>query len=153
MGMVAGIVGGVIGAVGHIRAGNDAKQAAIDQEAAIRSEARQHAIIIRRSAREARGQARADLAASGVVLDEGSPLTVDRTIIYRSELDALNVLASGEAAARSVHKSGNAAVNASYFNAAGSILGGASSFGGGGKPGTTTGNISASSSYSVRGRI
>jgi hypothetical protein len=86
-------------------------------------EARQRAAAIRRLAKETLSSATADYAASGVDVGSGSPRVAAQYISHNAEVDALNAMASGEAAAASARKSARAASNSGLLNAAGSALG------------------------------
>jgi hypothetical protein len=111
------------------RAAND--QAAMDeyQARASRAEAEFEAKTIRRAGRVARGETLGALAASGVVIGEGSALEVERQVMTDYETDAAMAILSGERSARGLEiqatqrrRAGRDARNASYFNAAGSLL-------------------------------
>jgi hypothetical protein len=108
---------------GSIMSGNAANDAAQAQADQVTLQARQRARSIRYMAKQTLGAARADYAASGVDVNSGSPLVASDTINFNSEVDALNAIASGEATARSIRRSGKAQQSAGYLDAAGSLLG------------------------------
>lgn len=108
---------------GSIMSGNAQGAADEAQAAQVDLQTRQRARSIRYMAKQTISSARADYAASGVDVNSGSPELAQKTISYNSEVDTLNAIASGEAAAASLRRSGRAARNAGLINAAGSILG------------------------------
>lgn len=116
-------IGGALKAGGSIMGGNAQKDAADAQAAQVDVQARQKAKAIRYLAKQTLGTARADYAASGVDVNSGSPLVAAKTIKFNSEVDALNAIASGQAASASLRKSGSAAQTAGYLQGAGSLLG------------------------------
>lgn len=113
----------VVKGAGSIMAGNAAKSAADDQAAQVEQQTKQRARSIRYLAKQTLAAARADYAASGVDVNSGSPIVAAQTISYNSEVDTLNAIASGEANARSIRKTGKAQQQAGYWGAAGSLLG------------------------------
>lgn len=123
--IIAG-AGTALSAGGQQAAGEAAKHAADEEAVGTLAEAKLQAIKIRKLAREYRGAARADYAASGVVVDEGSPLIAEREIVQRSEEDALFTLSGGERRARAIRAQGKAYKQAAALGAAGTAL----SFGG-----------------------
>ena len=86
-------------------------------------EARQKAMAIRRLAKETRSAADAGYAAAGVDVGSGSPRVAAQFISHNAEVDALNAIASGDNTAASLRKSGRAAKNAGFMNAAVSAIG------------------------------
>lgn len=106
-------------------AGIDELQAAQTQDAA-----RQHAQRIRRAAQAERGAARAQLAASGVKVDEGSALEIDRQILKTSEEDAFMALLNGDRAAQQLRSraamsrmGGRAATRNAWLGATSTLIG------------------------------
>jgi hypothetical protein len=97
------------------------------------------AMKTRREGKRVRGQARADLAASGVSVDSGTPLDIDEEIAFTSEEDAAQQLLFGEkrargmeVEARGLRMAGANAARQGGINALGSVLaGGAELYGGG----------------------
>jgi hypothetical protein len=84
---------------------------------------------IRSIARKTRGSARADLAAAGVSVGEGTPLLIEEDIIKRGEEDALIGIDDAQdaasrlrAQASGLRMQGNQAQTAGYINAASSAL-------------------------------
>lgn len=108
-----------------------AAQADADAKAE-RDAAEIHADKIRKAARQQAGQARAAIAASGVDVGEGTPVDINSSIYSGAEEDAWSTILTGKsksaqlnAQAQGLRISGDNAETASYFNAAGSALGGA----------------------------
>jgi hypothetical protein len=134
MGYYAAIAGAAVKVAGTVMGGKAEAKAADQQATQVQAEAKARAAVIRLQAKTVRGAARADFAASGVALDTGSVLLADRTITQRSELDALNAIAGGNATASSIRQSGRARLAGSYYSALGQGLSsyGAASGGGGG---------------------
>lgn len=112
---VALVAGAVLKGAGSVMGGKAKKQALYDEASQVNTEARVKARNIRKLADEVRGAARAGYAASGVMVDEGSPLVVDEYITRESELDALYTLVSGEQRAKSLKQTGSAAETAGYI--------------------------------------
>lgn len=102
--------------------GQKAKGAANDQASQVQLEARVRAANIRKLARRTQGQATADTSASGVVVDEGSPLLVQADISRQAELDAFYSILSGDAEAHSIRRRGSASATGSLLGAAGTAL-------------------------------
>lgn len=88
----------------------------------IELESRQRALAIRRLAKETLSSANADYAAAGVDVGSGSPRVAAKYVSHNAEVDVLNSIASGNAAADSVRKSANAAKNSGYLQAAESAI-------------------------------
>lgn len=93
-----------------------------EQADQVQLQARQKAVAIRKLAADTISASRADYAAAGVDVNSGSPTVAAKSISYNSEVDALNAIASGDATARSLRKSGSAANNAGLIQAAGTAL-------------------------------
>jgi Tfp pilus assembly protein PilN len=96
-----------ISIVGQLQQGRAARQAADaearmleNQAAQQRDQAEQEAERIRSSADKARGAARAQLAASGVNVNQGTALTIEDEIGQESERDAYMTLLTGDRQAR-----------------------------------------------------
>lgn len=87
-----------------------------------RDQAMQEADRIRRAGERTQGQARAQLAASGIRVDSGSALLIDEEIGYESELDAQNTLLTGERGARASEYSASMARARGSNAMTGSIL-------------------------------
>lgn len=122
-GVELAIAGGAVASgLSSVMGGNASKSAYNAQADQVTLEARQKAAAIRRLARQTVGAARAQYAANGVDVNSGSPTIVQKDITYNSELDALNAIASGNATAKSLRKSGSAAQSASILGAAGTGL-------------------------------
>lgn len=124
--------GTAVSALGQYSGGKSAKKAANAEADSTIAEARLQATKIRRLAREYRGAAKSDYAASGVVVDEGSPLEAEREITRRSEEDALLTIVGAERRARSLRKQGKAYAQAGTLGAFGSALQGGASIAAGG---------------------
>lgn len=117
------LIAGAVKGAGSIMAGNAAQDAANAQATQIEQQTKQRVRNIRYLAKQTIAGARVDYAASGVDVNSGSPVVAGRTITFNSEVDALNALASGQATAASIRRSGRAQQTAGYLNAAGSLLG------------------------------
>lgn len=115
-------LGGAASAGGSILGGQSANAGYREQADQVQLDARTKAMAIRRLAKETMSGARADYAAAGVDVNSGTPTVVGKAISHNSEVDALNAIASGDAAARSLRKSGAAANNAGLMGAASSAL-------------------------------
>jgi hypothetical protein len=107
------------------REGDAAKDAAVAQ-----------AEKIRKAARAQEGQANAALAASGVAIGEGTPIVINEKINQDAEEDAYNTLLTGSRQQRTAGDQagltrfqGQAAANASYLNAASTVLSTGASYG------------------------
>lgn len=116
-----------------------AAQAEADAKAE-RDAAQIHADKIRKAARLQAGEARAALAGSGVDVGEGTAVDINSSIYKNAEEDAWSAILGGkskaasmDAQAQGMRISGDNAKTASYFNAAGSALGGAVQIGKGWK--------------------
>lgn len=116
------VIGSAVSATGSVMAGDAKKKAAYDEASQVEMDARIRAKNIRKLAAETRGAARAGYAASGVVVDEGTPLITDAYITRESELDALYTILSGESRSKSLRKTGKAAATAGYIGAATTAL-------------------------------
>ena len=78
------------------RAGNEQARLAENQAAQQRDAAQAEADRIRRDGRRAQGAARAQLAASGISVQDGTALLIDEDINRRVEDDAMNLSLTGE---------------------------------------------------------
>lgn len=130
--------GGVLGAVGNLQQADAQKKAAnynagiMDDNAAFSLAAGEdQAQQALKAGREARSSIRANAGASGVQVDTGSPLLVQREAIVSSTLDAARAKYAAEVQATGYKKqaalyrfSGKQAQIAGYFGAASSLLGG-----------------------------
>lgn len=98
MALSAGLsaVGSLAQGMAQRNAANAEAQQAERQAAQMKDEALQEAERIRKAGRRTQGAARAQLAASGIKVDEGSALQIDEQIGYDSELDAQNTLLTGK---------------------------------------------------------
>lgn len=126
-----------VSAVGTVMAGqaqqeqyNAQAQQALNTAAYEADSYKQQADKIRRAGKAQVGETNAALAASGVKLGEGTPLELKKTIIQRSEEDALTAIMQGGRAksagaeqASIYGKAGDSAVTNSYFSAAKTVLG------------------------------
>lgn len=93
----------------------------------VRAEARQHAELIRKMGESTGKQATAATAASGVDVNSGTSLEIQRNIATESEKDALNTILSGDYRAQSLEdqarlarRRGKNAERAAYMGAFGS---------------------------------
>ena len=155
-----GLIGGLISAVGSLQAGAAGKAQADYQAAVARNNkviAEQNAVyevqagqVEEQASRmkygEAIGEEKAQQAASGVLTESGSAPKVRQTTQLMSELDAATIADNAayrayglrtqgqnfESQARLYEFQGQQAQTASFFNAAGSIIGGFSSMVGSG---------------------
>ena len=98
-----------------------------------RQAAKRNAQIAAQRRKRERAQATVAYAASGVLVDEGSPLIVEAEDDYRSEVNEATIIAQGEdtawrsrSAAAIESAKGRAAVGQVYGRAAGAIASGAS---------------------------
>jgi hypothetical protein len=99
-----------------------AKQAAI-ASAQERDVAEQEAARIRKAGDRQRGAARAQLAASGVAVNEGSSLTIEDEISQGAEMDAMNTLLTGKRRSDAQQASGRQALKAGRNAMISSVLG------------------------------
>lgn len=97
-----------------------------DQAAAAQVAATEEAKRIRKAGERTAGAARAALAASGVVVDEGTGVNINEDIYRNSEQDAYNTLLTGKNQSGSLQRSavqsrtaGSNAVTSSLLSAAG----------------------------------
>jgi len=162
-----GLIGGVISAFGAIQAGQAQKASADYQAAVARNNkiiAEQSAVYDLQSGQveeqasrmkygEAIGEAKAAQSASGIETETGSAPKARQTIQLMEELDAATIAdraglsayykrvqgTNFEAEARLREFEGKQAVTASYFSAAGSLIGGLSSMMGSGGGGSMFG--------------
>ena len=129
---VAGVAGTVMQGQAAKKQANASAQIALN-DAAYESDAyKQQADKIRRAGKAQIGETNASLASSGVKLGEGTPLELTKTIIQRSEEDAMTSIMQGgratssaSAQAKMFGDAGKAAVTNSYVQAAGTVLGAA----------------------------
>lgn len=99
-------------------------------EGAYRADAaKQQAEKFRKAGKAQAGEARAQLAASGVKLGEGTPLEIDKEITQNAEEDALSALIGGKRAttaaqeeAKLLGKAGDNAVTNAGYGAASTVL-------------------------------
>jgi len=135
---IAAAAGGVISAAGQIYEGNAAYKAGILNAGLLQLKASQirkqtqleeKQLLV--NARKIVGDTRAGYGASGVTM-EGSPLDIMEESIKNATQDQMNIRYAGEINAREAEwdatlakKSGQSARTASYFNAASSLIGGA----------------------------
>lgn len=138
------LLGGLIGAGGTIlegeaaNAGGKSEQMQLNQQAGQdRAASQVEATQIRRSARYAQSRALALAAASGAGASDPTVVNIIGGIAGEGEFQALSSLYTGEESARGkefagsiARKEGRTAKSASYFKAAGTVLSGASSWGG-----------------------
>jgi hypothetical protein len=110
-------------------------QMAADQAAELRQEGIDRAAAIRKAAGKVRSSATAAYAASGVRVGEGTPATVDASIIADSEADAYAAILTGrrrataaEIEARGLRDAGRNAQRAAFMEAGNTLLGGAASY-------------------------
>jgi len=143
---IALIAGTVISAGAQIQAGQQRKKAANFQAAqneldaqAEREAAQVRAEKIRKQAGRVRGEAKADLAASGVSVDAGTPLRIDQEIVRTSEEEAQQEILYGgrrggrlEQEAQGLRMAGANAQTEGYYGAASSVLAGGATYYGGG---------------------
>lgn len=87
-----------------------------------REQASREAERIRRAGERTQGQARAQMAASGIRVDSGTALQIDEEIGFESELDAQNTLLTGERGARASEFSASVARARGANAKTGSIL-------------------------------
>lgn len=127
--------------VGQVQAADAAAEAAQVQGESINRQAGQEldaanakAALIRKAARAQAGEARAAFSASGVSVDEGTPLKINEEITRGGEYDALNTILSGTRTADSLSdeamntiNAGKARQQAGYMGAFGSVLSAGSS--------------------------
>jgi hypothetical protein len=110
---------------------NAQAQQALNESAYEQDAYKQQAEKIRRAGKAQVGETNAALAASGVKLGEGTPLELKKTIVQRSEEDALTAIlqggrsmAAGEEQAAIYGRAGKNAVKSSYMQAGSTALGG-----------------------------
>jgi len=118
---------------------NAQAQQALNESAYEADSYKQEADKIRRAGKAQVGETNAALAASGVKIGEGTPLELKKTIIQRSEEDALTAImqggrsvSAGKEQASIYGKAGDAAVTNSYYKAGATVLGAASDYSRGG---------------------
>ena len=125
--------------VGQVKAGeaqqeqyNAEAQQAINEGAYEADAYKQQADKIRRAGKAQVGEMNATLAASGVKIGEGTPLELKKTVMQRSEEDALTAIMQGGRSVRAgdeqaslYGKAGAAAVTNSRYAAGSTVLGAA----------------------------
>ncbi|WP_110995385.1 hypothetical protein [Pseudomonas sichuanensis] len=112
----------------EMNADAQAEQARIDADTAV-SAANVEASKIRKMARTQVSEARASLAGSGVMVDEGTPLNINEEITKNAEEDAVMTILNAEsdrdrglANSRNIKRGGEQARAAANSQAAGSVL-------------------------------
>lgn len=172
-GGVASGVGGFLGAVGSLKQAKseerthnyNAEQLRYNARAAL-EKAKKDEETLRISGRKQMGEMRANYGASGVQID-GSALDILEESAVALERDALNIRFAGEQAYYSGMNTaieevrlGHEASEAGYYNAVGSMLGGASgamksgaSYGNGGGSGGSGGTSMGGGSYFNASRV
>lgn len=118
----ATLAGGAASAGGSVLGGQAQAGAYYGSADQIELESRQRALAIRRLAKETLSAANADYGAAGVDVTSGSPRVAAEYVSHNAEVDVLNSIASGNAAADSARKSARAAKNAGIMGAATSAL-------------------------------
>ena len=133
------VAGTMIVAEGQKEQANAQAQASINDAAYEADAYKQQADKIRRAGKEQVGATNAALAASGVKLAEGTPLELKKTIIQRSEEDAMTAILNGGRAtsagaeqASIYGKAGKNAMTAGYAQSASTVLGAAVDYNRGG---------------------
>lgn len=101
----------------NANAQEQATQAAQEQVAA-QEEARR----IRKAGEKQAGAARAALAASGVVVDQGSAININEDIYQRSESDAQQILLTGKRRSDALNRQSSQSINAGQNAVTGSLL-------------------------------
>src|SRR5690606_26806172 len=115
-------------AVAEVNAENARQQAAQQKDTAVAQ-----AEKIRKAAAQQRSEANAALAASGVSVGEGTPVTINDTINLNAEQDAYTAILNGTRNANAslnqaaiFDAQGRDAINSSYLDAGSSLLAGGS---------------------------
>lgn len=136
---LASVTGTVMQGQAQKKQANAQAQQALNTAAYEADSYKQQADKIRRAGKAQVGETNAALAASGVKLGEGTPLELKKTIIQRSEEDALTAIMQGGRAttagaeqASMYGKAGKAAVTNSYVSAGKTVLGAAVDYNRGG---------------------
>lgn len=143
---IAMLASAAVGTVGTVMQGQQQKkmynaqaQQALNESAYEADAYRQQADKIRRAGKAQVGETNTSLAASGVKLGTGTPLELKKTIIERSEEDALTAIMQGGRATQagaeqaSIYgKAGKNAVTNSYIGATKTVLGAATDYSRGG---------------------
>ena len=139
VGTAASTVGTVVAGAAQKDQANAQAQQALNQGAYEADAYKQQADKIRRAGKAQVGETAAALAASGVKLGEGTPLELKKTIIERSEEDALTAIMQGGRAtsagteqASIYGKAGSSAMTNSLFGAGKTVLGAATDYSRGG---------------------
>jgi hypothetical protein len=139
VGTAASTVGTVVAGAAQKDQANAQAQQALNQGAYEADAYKQQADKIRRAGKAQVGETAAALAASGVKLGEGTPLELKKTIIERSEEDALTAIMQGGRAtsagteqASIYGKAGSSAMTNSLFSAGKTVLGAATDYSRGG---------------------
>ena len=134
---VAAIAGAGMGAYSAVAAGNNARDAAnynaqVDQNAALDAEQRGAVAAAEhdQQTRQMISRQNATMSASGLDTSSGSPLDILTDTAGMGKLDSLRILNNAQRTASGLQAQagldlfkGNAAQNAGYYGAAGSILG------------------------------
>ncbi len=136
---LASVAGTVMQGQAQKKQANAQAQQALNEGAYQADAYKQQADKIRRAGKAQVGETTAALAGSGVKLGEGTPLELKKTIVQRSEEDALTAIMNGgrtsSAAAEQASiygKAGDNAVKSSYLGAAKTVLGAAVDYNRGG---------------------
>ena len=139
--------GSAISAIGSMRQGAAAKEAALDDAAQAdyqakveRDNAQAEAKMIRSDGERSRGSTVASVAMSGAKIGEWSAGDVERQVLQDTETDAMTAILNGERRARGLNDSGDRsrragrnAQTASYWQAGSSLMSAAGkSYGSGG---------------------
>ena len=126
----ATVIGSVMQGQAQQEASNAQAQEALNQGAYAADAYKAQADKIRRAGRAQVGETNAALAASGVKLGEGTPLELKKTIIQRSEEDALTSIMQGNRALSSAGaqasvygKEGESAMTSGLVRAGSTALG------------------------------
>jgi hypothetical protein len=133
---ILSVVGTGMSVLGQVQQGksqqeayNAQAQATLNEGAYRADAAKQQAEKFRKAGRNQASEAKAQLAASGVKLGEGTPLEIDRQISQNAEEDSLSALLGGSRATTAAQEEakllgkagGNAVTNAGY-GAASSVM-------------------------------
>ena len=121
-----GLLSGIIGAFGAVKAGKAAKKQSKINAKQIRKRADIETLVAERSAIKGLGGIRADVGAAGLAL-AGSAADIIREGERDSAFQLETIREESEFQAKSVLAGGKAAQTASRFAAAGAVIGGAES--------------------------
>ena len=129
------VVGTIVNGQNQKEQANAQAQQALNESAYEADAYKQEADKIRRAGKSQVGEVNASLAASGVKIGEGTALELKKTVIQRSEEDALTAImqggrssTAGKEQASLYGKAGDAAVTNSYFKAGATVLGAAADY-------------------------